>query len=365
MMNRRIVVTDRGRRLAVAGAVVMAMTVAAVVSQAKSPDSKGGIDETGPYTVVDNWFKPLHPGRQQCVLGVYAESADRVYVVSEVEVPSTPAVGNCTAERSVPGAHSHFILVLNRNGEVIEDWSQWNGLFGMPHTVKMNPFDPEKHVWIVNRDNHQIHEFTHDGKQLVLTLGEKGVPGDDASHFNLPADISFLPDGSFVVADGYGNSRVVKFDAHGKYLLAFGSNGSGPGQFKVPHSIAIDSQRRLYVADRDNQRVQVFDENGTFLDQWPNIRGIVFLFATQDRAVWAMTGTTNRLLKYDRDGHLQTYWGTANTQGIFPGSLYAPHGFSVDPEGSLYIADYRNHRVQKFVPSAGADRSRLIGQLAR
>jgi peptidylamidoglycolate lyase len=354
--------------LAVAVFVAALITVS-LDAQTKGSSEKGGIDLTGPYDVVENWFKPLHEGRQQCVLGVFAESPNRIYLVTEVEVPATRPVGNCTSERSVAGSHSHFILVLNGQGQVIEDWSQWNTLFpwdasghGMPHSIKINPYDAEKHVWIVNRDAHLIHSFTHDGKQLVMTLGEKNVSGNDDKHFNLPADIEFLPDGSFLVADGYGNSRVVKFDRNGKYLTAWGTNGSGPGQFKVPHGVAVDSDRRVYVADRDNQRVQVFDANGKYLDEWPNIRGIVFLMATRDRALWVLTGSTNRLLKYDLSGHLQTYWGTANTQGVFPGSLYAPHSFSVDSDGALYIADYRNHRVQKFVPRAAADRTRLVGQ---
>ena len=149
----------------------------------------------------------------------------------------------------------------------------------------MDPYDPDKHVWVVNRDSHRIHKFTRDGKQLVMTLG--GLfrdPGADERHFGLPADIAFLPDGTFFVADGYLNSRIVKFDKNGKYLLAWGTNGSGPGQFKVPHGVAVDGQRRVYVADRDNNRIQVFDEDGHYLDEWRNIRGAVaHVLATRDR----------------------------------------------------------------------------------
>jgi peptidylamidoglycolate lyase len=324
---------------------------------------KGGMDETGPYDVVADWFQPIHEGRSQCVLGVYAESADRIYLATEVEVATAAASGNCTAERSKPGAHSHFILVVDRSGKVIEEWTQWAQLFGLPHSIKINPYDPEKHIWVVNRDAHQIHEFTHDGKQLVLTLGEKGVSGNDDKHFNLPADIAFFPDSSFLVADGYGNSRVVKFDRRGKFLMTWGVNGSGPGQFKVPHGIAIDARQQVYVADRDNLRIQIFDQQGKYLSEWDDIRGIVSVMATTDQAIWALTGTTNRLLKYDLNGTLLTYWGTASSgRRAVPGGLYAPHSFSVDPEGNLYIADYRNHRVLKFVPKLNADRHRLVAQ---
>jgi peptidylamidoglycolate lyase len=343
------------------------MALAAVLlTIAPSAQEKGGTDETGPYDLVDRWFKPLHEGRSQCVLGVFAESADRIYLATEVEVAASAPSGNCTAERSKPGAHSHFVLVVDRSGKTIEEWTQWAQLFGLPHSIRINPYDPDKHVWIVNRDAHQIHEFTHDGKQLVMTLGEKGVAGNDEKHFNLPADIAFLPDSSFLVADGYGNSRIVKFDRAGRYLATWGVNGSGPGQFKVPHGVTVDARRRVYVADRDNSRIQVFSDTGTYLDQWPDIRGVVLPMATADEAVWVLTGTTNRLLKYDLTGKLLTYWGTSNRSRTAPwavqGGFYAPHSFSVDPEGNLYVADYRNHDVKKFVPKPIAERSRLVAQ---
>src|SRR5262245_1379505 len=104
---------------------------------------KGGIDETGPYDVVVNWFKRLHEGKIQCVSGVAAESPNLIYLVTEVEVPSTLPGGGCTQERAKPNAHSHFILVVDGNGQVIEDWSQWNNLFGFPHAIRINPYDPE------------------------------------------------------------------------------------------------------------------------------------------------------------------------------------------------------------------------------
>src|SRR5260221_7431645 len=210
---------------------VSARAVAEQRHEQKGVVQKGGIDETGPYDVVVNWFKPLHEGKIQCVSGVAAESPNRIYLTTEVEVPSTLPGGGCTQERAKPNAHSHFILVVDGTGQVIEDWSQWNNLFGFPHAVRINPYDPEKHVWVVNRDAHQIHEFTRDGKQLARTLGEFNVPGTDARHFGLPADIAFLPDGTFFVADGYFNSRIVKFDKNGRYVMAWGTNGAGPGQF--------------------------------------------------------------------------------------------------------------------------------------
>jgi len=350
-----------GRR----GSIVLVITLSAgILTIALAAQEKGGTDETGPYDVVENWFRPLHDGRSQCVLGVAAESADRIYVATEVEVAASMPSGSCGAERGKPGAHSHFILVVDRGGKTIDEWTQWAPLFGLPHAIRINPHDPEKHVWVVNRDAHQIYQFTRDGKQLAMTIGEKGVSGKDDIHVNQPTDIAFLPDSSLLIADG-GNSRIIKFDRKGKFLAAWGTNGSGPGQFKVPHGVTVDTQRRIYVADRDNARIQVFDDSGKYLTEWPDIRGAVSPLATADRALWVLTGTTKRLLKYDLSGALLTYWGTSNTTRPVAGGWDAPHSFSVDPEGNLYVADYRSHRVQKFVPKLHADRQRLVGQTAR
>ena len=134
----------------------------------------------------------------------------------------------------------------------------------------ISPYDAEKNVWLIDDHKHVIYKFSHDGKTKLLTIGTYGVPGADDKHFNRPTYMDWLPDGSFVVADGYNGTRVVKFDKSGKYLTAWGTRGTAPGQFNVVHGIAADPMtRRVYVSDRGNKWMQVFDENGKFLDQWP------------------------------------------------------------------------------------------------
>jgi len=142
-------------------------------------------------------------------------------------------------------------------------------------------------------------------------------------------------------------------------LKSWGTKGTGPGQFNLVHCIAVDARRHLYVADRTNRRVQVFDENGTFLEEWPNIPVPYHLMITRDQSLWLSDGGTNRLAKYNLNGELQTYWGTV---GAAAGYMNNPHSFSVDPEGNLYIANGSNHRVEKYVPKPNADPSRLVGQ---
>lgn len=338
--------------------------------KAQAPTQIGGLDQTGPYDVVEGWFKPGIEGWDQPVIAVTVDNADRIFIgnadqkATQPNSPMLSADGAVLEERSTTSqkpasekTHAHQIMVLNGNGEVIEDWSQWDDTIVIPHNIEISPYDPERHLWVVDRDDHQIHKFTNDGKELVMTLGESGVPGTDENHFNRPAGLAFLPDGSFYVADGYVNSRIVKFDKDGNYLLEWGSKGTGPGQFNLVHSVTIDSQRRIYASDRSNHRVQVFDENGAFIAEWTNVGSPTRVVVTEDNAVWIAEADYNRIAKFDLNGHLQTYWGVT---GDAPGAMDNPHSFAVDESGNLYVADAWNNRVQKFTPSEHADKSRLI-----
>ena len=153
-------------------------------------------------------------------------------------------------------------------------WTQWDKIFKRPHFVAINPYDPEKHVWIVDDHMHAIYKFSHDGKQLVQTIGTPTVKGADGTHFNRPTFLAWLPDSTMFVADGYNGTRVAKFDKDGKFLLDWGQKGTPPndkrpGYMNNVHGIAVDPQtRRVFVNDRGNHRIQVFDENGKYLYEW-------------------------------------------------------------------------------------------------
>jgi peptidylamidoglycolate lyase len=345
----------RCRFVATIGA--LALLTLPVVTQ-----EKGGLDLHGSYDLVDGWLKQVaEDGYLLSPVTVFAESADRIFIGSLGVTPKATAPPTLTTfDPKVPGAKvDHPLVVVNRNGQVIERWTQWYDRFGSIHKVTINPYDPEKHIWVVDRASQQVMQFTHDGKTLVMALGERSVAGQDDKHFGRPSDIAFLPDGTFFVSDGYANRRVVKFDRTGKFLLAWGTEGSGPGQFKLVHSVAVDAQRRVYTVDRMNNRIQVFDENGTFLDQWPGFLNPARLFVTQDQFAWVSDSGANKFAKFDLNGKLLTTFGTG---GSFPGGLAAPHDFSVDPDGNLYVANPWNFTVNKYVPRKGADPKRLIGQ---
>jgi peptidylamidoglycolate lyase len=333
----------------------------------------GGTDEFGPYQPVANWMKAVRPGYIERGASVFAESPNRIIFTSDLEFPVKPVVhvnpkmvGLVPAPpvpQPAPSSEYHFVMILDAQGNVVDEWKQWAYLFKCPHEVQISPYDPERSIWIVDRDNSQVFKFSNDGKKLLLTMGEKGVIANDDTHFGRPADISFAPDGSYYIADGYANTRIIKFDRNNRRVLTWGSEGSGPGQFRVQvHDVAVDQEGRVYVADRGNDRIQIFDGNGKYLTEWDNIYKPSYIYITKDGYVWVLAGQLARLLKYDKNGHLLTYWGTA---GPGQGQFSDPHAMSVDQDGNLYVANYSSYATQtigleKFTPRPDAERSRLV-----
>jgi DNA-binding beta-propeller fold protein YncE len=263
---------------------------------------------------------------------------------------------------------AHCIVVVDANGNHIEDWTQWDKMLRRPHSVYISPYDPEKRVWIVDDYRHAIFIFTNDGKKLLQTIGEPNVHASDDKHFYRPTFIAWLPDGTFFVGDGYANTRVVKFDKNGKYLMAWGEKGNPPnekrpGYFNTVHGVAVDTPtKRVFVNDRQNHRVQVFDENGKYLKEWsfgPAPSDIHLIYIGADRMLWAFDRGTSKMLKYDLDGHFLYSWGT---WGDFPGGFWGVHGIAVDQEGNFYAAAVDTGGVQKFRPRPGANQAFLVGK---
>jgi len=332
--------------------------------------------KTGPndYDVTPNWALP-YPKEGYAwgsVPGVFLESDDRIFVASrgEIKLPSPlPAgyLGFFGSIRSALNAPENEVRgclrVLDRNGKILETWSQWDKLFegtNGPHKIRISPYDPQHRVWVVGETKSVIYVFSNDGKQLLQTLGEEGVTADDEHHFGRPQDLDFLPDGSVLVADGLTNSRVVKLDRNGRYLMSWGTRGSADGQFNAVHGLAVDRNQHVYVADRANARVQVFDVNGKHLATWPNIRFPNHIFvsdATQD--VWVADNMTAEVIKFDVNGRRLFSW---DASGTAPGGFGELHQFAVDSKGNVYTADNVLGRLQKLVPKPGADPKHLIGQ---
>ena len=246
-------------------------------------------------------------------------------------------------------------VIDGRTGKLLAAWG--TNQFIMPHGIGL---DREDNVWITDVGRQQVFKFSPGGERLLLTLGERGVAGADKAHFNYPSDVAVLPDGSFYVSDGYRNTRVVKFTADGRYDFEWGGKGAGPGQFNLPHGVAVDAQGRVIVCDRSNARLQVFDPRGKFLAEWkgPLIGRPYGVSAGADGHIYAIDGGDGPLKRQDRpraveldpEGRVLDRCGAF---GAEPGEFQLGHDIAVARDGSVYVADASGNRVQKFIRKAG------------
>ena len=334
--------------------------------------AKGGDGRTGDYQAVAGWWKPAADHDDTWtwgeVSGVAVDTPDRIIVA---------VWGDRSADGTEREGSSNYLVVVDRDGNVVENWSQWDTTFNKPHQVYISPYDPERHVWVVERGggrgvHMQVMKFTNDGSELVMRLGEpdhpksreeaRANPNPGPYTYGEPAVLAFLPDGSFLLGDGYWNTRIIKYDAEGEYLMEWGEAGSGSGQFDLVHGLAVDREQRVYVADRRNNRVQVFTEDGAFIEEWPDITDPVGVFIDEHHAVWVISASLHRLLKYNRDGELQHSWGAYGGPGGLAGGVFRPHQIDVDQEGNVYVASWSGGWLNKFTPKPNADPNALIGR---
>ena len=290
-----------------------------------------------PYRVVADWPKLPDAWELGEVAGVAVDSHNHVFVFHR--------------------GKEHSILRLDaETGKVLHSFG--DGLFINAHGLAI---DGEDNVWVTDTRRHQVLEFSHEG-ELLLTLGEREVGGLDDSHFNQPTDVEITPQGEIFVTDGYGNNRVAKFSRSGDFLLEWGSKGSAPGEFNLPHGVALDPRGNVYVADRTNRRIQVFDSQGRFLRQWGEeqlgdggrpwgleiIGGRIYVIDGGN-----MNPTTPdfaRLTVLDLTGKLIAHW---SVYGREPGQLSWGHDLAVGRDGAVYTAEVRNNnRVQKFISAS-------------
>ena len=338
------------------------------------PIVKGGDDRTGEYTAVENWWKPA-PDHDDVwgwgqVSAVAVDNPDRIII---------GIWGDRDAQNREREGSSNYVVAVDRDGNITENWSQWDSLFNKPHQIYISPYDPERHVWVVERGlgmrdvNMQILKFTNDGSELVMQLVDpehprtradaRANPNPGPYTYGDPAVLAFFPNGDFLLGDGYWNSRIVRYNADGEFLMEFGELGDGPGQFDLVHGVAIDRDHRIYVGDRSNNRIQVFTEEGEFIEEWPDVSDPVGVFIDESESVWVISARLNRLLKYNTQGELQYYVGAfGGTRGGFAGGLDRPHQMDVDQEGNLYIASWDGGWMDKFVPKPGADPGKLVGR---
>jgi hypothetical protein len=273
------------------------------------------------------------------VPGIAVDQHDHVYVFT----------------RSVPP-----VQVYDGGGKYLRGWGE--GIKSAHHLK----FDHEGHVWVADMGNHVVEKYTPDGK-LLLTIGVKGKAGRDERHLNTPCDMAVAPGGDVYVADGYGNARVIVFDREGKYLRQWGELGHGPSQFSIVHAIALDSKGRVYVADRNNVRIQVFTADGKLVDEWRNLIVPWGFFMTKNDELWVCGSSPMQWRKEDnalgcppKDQIFMKFNPQGKLLHLFalpkgldglerPGEVNWVHCIAMDSRGNMYLGDIIGRRAQKFV----------------
>lgn len=264
---------------------------------------------------------PAVPLKMANVTGVAIDNAGLVYVAGGLAEP---------------------VLVFDRQGKLLRQWGSRE--IKNKHGLRIY----RDCVWVTDIANHQVFKYTLDGR-LMMTLGEKGVPGADAGHFNAPTDVAVAPDGSIYVADGYGNSRIVCLAPDGQFKFAWGNRGTRPGEFNMPHNLLIGADGKIYVADRGNDRIQLFTPDGRFLAAWIGLGKPFGLgWAPDGKLLVTVVGRDrDELLELDIQGNVRSHQGR---RGNAAGEFRTPHSVAATKD-MLIVGEAGNQRVQRFVPA--------------
>lgn len=300
------------------------------------------------YEWVPTWPELTKTYQLSQPTGIGIDTNDHVFVFHRAGRKWTTPFPDSTISQNT-------ILELdNESGKILHAWGA--NYFIMPHGLTV---DKENNIWVTDVALHQIFKFSHDGK-LLMKLGVAKIPGNDSLHFDLPTDIAVADNGSFYVSDGYGNSRVVKFSSSGKYIKSWGTYGKKPGEFIIPHGIAIDRKQTLYVADRQNNRIQLFDTSGNFVKELKNDAQVAQLPSlTLDKAdhLFAIdydprknpdsTVIGSTIFTFDTAQQAKNHFGVTGTANRTTSWL---HDIAIDSKGNIYAGDILGLQILQFKP---------------
>jgi len=280
------------------------------------------------YQLVENWPQ-LHEELSFLDVGSIAiDKQDRVYVLSRCE---------------------HPIMVFDADGNLLTSWGK--GHFKRAHGSCIGP---DRSLYCTDDRSHIVTKFSADG-EVLMTLGTKDKPSNTGYRevpdlweriasikqggppFNRPTGVALSSKGEIFVSDGYGNARIHKFSQDGELLFSWGEPGPAPSQFRLPHSIWVDNQDRVWVTDRENNRIQIFDEKGKFLVQWTDLIRPTDVFIDEDEIVY-VSELCSRISIFTIDGKLLARWGNEK-HDINDPLFVAPHAIAVDSKGDLYVGE--------------------------
>ena len=312
-------------------------------NNSKNTNEKIVAKDQSKYAVVKDWPQLPNGFSLSAVTGIGVDTDQNVFIFQR-----TGRKWEDHFPDSLISSNTIFLLD-GKTGKILKSWGA--NLFIMPHGLSV---DKENNIWVTDVGLSQVFKFDHDGK-LLLKLGVAKIPGDDPIHFNEPTDVAVSNDGSFYVSDGYGNSRIIKFSKEGKYILQWGKKGNESGELNIPHAIGVDSYGNVYVADRENNRIQKFDPNGNFLTQWKNTAAIQLFSLSIDKANHVIAADNlyindslrmgDDIIELDSALNLVKRFGRED-KSISPDDLY--HDIAVDKEGNIYVADDASNRIRKF-----------------
>ncbi|HEY51774.1 MAG TPA: 6-bladed beta-propeller [Dehalococcoidia bacterium] len=283
------------------------------------------------YELVNDWAKLPSGASFLDIGGISIDAQDRVFVL------------NRSAE--------HPVMVFDREGNFLTSWGK--GLFKRAHGSGIGP---DGAIYCTDDKNHTVRKFSPEGK-VLMTLGNEDQPSDTGYSeeyldffwslntiarggppFNRPTGVSVTESGTIYVADGYGNARVHKFTPDGKLLLSWGGPGYGPGEFRLPHDVFVDKQERVWIPDRENSRIQIFDSNGKFLDQWENVFRPTDVFIDDEGIVY-VSELCLRFSIFSPEGELLARWATRPGENLENAVFIAPHTVALDSRGDIYVGE--------------------------